>query len=166
MSLEQLNAADGATARALLQQCCTSDAWVERLLAARPFNSPVELTAAADRAWQGLAVPDYLQALAGHPKIGDVNSLQARYSQSQGLAAEEQSSITRASTAVITALAQANTRYEDKFGFIFIVCATGKSARQMLDLLLARLPNSRDEELLTAAEEQRKIFQLRLEKLL
>lgn len=166
MSLEQLNAANQDTARALLQQCCSSDAWVERLLAARPFNSPEELGAAADSAWQDLAAPDYLQAFAGHPKIGDVNSLNARYCHSKRLAAGEQLSVAHASDAVIAALAQANTRYEDRFGFIFIVCATGKSAQQMLDLLLARLPNRRDEELVTAAEEQRKIFQLRLEKLL
>jgi 2-oxo-4-hydroxy-4-carboxy-5-ureidoimidazoline decarboxylase len=95
-----------------------------------------------------------------------VSSLKARYANTKKLAAGEQASVATAGDGVIAALADANTQYEEKFGFIFIVCAAGKSALQMLNLLQARLPNSRDEELANAAEEQRKIFQLRLEKLL
>ncbi len=166
MSLEQLNKSDPAVASELLRQCCSSDSWIQRLVDARPFASTVALSTAANEAWLNLAEEDYLQAFEGHPKIGDVGTLKARYANTKQLAAGEQASVESASDDLIEALAGANTQYEEKFGFIFIVCATGKSAQQMLNLLLARLPNSRDEELANAAEEQRKIFQLRLEKLL
>ena len=166
MSLEQLNKSDPAVSSELLRQCCSSERWIRRLVNARPFASTVALGTAANEAWLGLDEEDYLQAFAGHPKIGDVGSLKARYANTRQLAAGEQSSVETAGEDLIEALADANTQYEEKFGFIFIVCATGKSAQEMLNLLLARLPNSRDEELVNAVEEQRKIFQLRLEKLL
>jgi 2-oxo-4-hydroxy-4-carboxy-5-ureidoimidazoline decarboxylase len=166
MSLAVLNAVDQQQARLILQQCCTSELWIERLLDARPFKDANALRDAADIAWINLSEADYLQAFDGHPKIGDVSSLKAKYADSKQLAAGEQSSVDSASDDTIAALAQGNSAYEDKFGFIFIVCATGKSAAQMLELLRQRLPNDRPQELRNAAEEQRKIFQLRLEKLL
>lgn len=166
MSLEQLNNADPAAVSELLRQCCSSESWIRRLVDARPFASTVALSTAANEAWHGLDEEDYLQAFGGHPRIGDLGSLKARYANTKKLAAGEQAAVATAGDDVIEALAAANTQYEEKFGFIFIVCATGKSALQMLNLLRARLPNSRDEELTNAAEEQRKIFQLRLEKLL
>ena len=132
----------------------------------RPYDSADALRLAADDNWRGLAEADYLQAFDGHPKIGDVGSLKAKYANTKELAAGEQSSVNEASDEVIRALADGNTRYQEKFGFIFIVCASGKSAGEMLALLQARLPNNRDRELANAAEEQRKIFHLRLEKLL
>jgi 2-oxo-4-hydroxy-4-carboxy-5-ureidoimidazoline decarboxylase len=166
MSLEQLNNADPAAVSELLRQCCSSESWIRRLVDARPFASTVALSTAANEAWHGLDEEDYLQAFEGHPRIGDLGSLKARYANTRELAAGEQASVATAGDDVIEALADANTQYEKKFGFIFIVCAAGKSALQMLSLLRARLPNSRNEELTNAAEEQRKIFQLRLEKLL
>ncbi|MEQ8802229.1 MAG: 2-oxo-4-hydroxy-4-carboxy-5-ureidoimidazoline decarboxylase, partial [Haliea sp.] len=113
-----------------------------------------------------LGEADLLEAFEGHPKIGDVNSLKAKYSSTKALAAGEQSSVDEAGDAIIEALARGNSEYEEKFGFIFIVCATGKSAREMSGLLQARLPNDRATELANAAGEQRKIFQIRLSKLL
>nr|WP_243760464.1 2-oxo-4-hydroxy-4-carboxy-5-ureidoimidazoline decarboxylase [Aestuariicella hydrocarbonica] len=148
------------------RQCCSSERWVERMVESRPYHSAADLHAAADVHWRNLNEHDFLQAFDGHPKIGDVDSLKEKYRNTKALAAGEQSSVAVASDDVIQALAQGNREYEDKFGFIFIVCATGKSAAQMSELLQARLPNERAVELNNAAEEQRKIFHLRLEKLL
>ncbi|MEM1110463.1 MAG: 2-oxo-4-hydroxy-4-carboxy-5-ureidoimidazoline decarboxylase [Pseudomonadota bacterium] len=166
MSLTEFNHAAETDARQMLRQCCTSEAWISQLVAARPFADAVALRAAADLAWKDLEEPDYLQAFDGHPKIGDVGSLKAKYADTKQLAAGEQSAVELAGIDTIEALARGNHDYEERFGFIFIVCATGKSAAEMLALLDARLPNGREEELANAAEEQRKIFQLRLEKLL
>ncbi len=166
MSLQALNAASVDEAELMLQQCCTSDTWISRLLKERPFSGDEQLRELANQAWLGLEEQDYLQAFEGHPKIGDVNSLKAKYANTKTLASGEQGRVNDASESIINALAQGNTDYEQKFGFIFIVCATGKSAEEMLALLQARIGNSRSQELINAAEEQRKIFQIRLEKLL
>ena len=166
MSLQQLNTAAEPEARQWLLQCCASETWVSRLLERRPFSGAEELREAADRAWRGLTEKDYLQAFAGHPKIGDLNSLRARYAGTREFAAGEQSGVEGASDELIEELQRENRAYQEKFGFIFIVCATGKSAGEMLELLQQRLPNSREIELDNAVQEQRKIFLLRLEKLL
>ncbi len=136
------------------------------MVSARPFSSDEHCTTQADAIWSELSEGDFLQAFEGHPKIGDVNSLKAKYADTKALAAGEQSSVDEADDSVIQALAEGNARYDQRYGFIFIVCATGKSATEMLALLEARLHNSREDELVNAAEEQRKIFQLRLKKLL
>jgi 2-oxo-4-hydroxy-4-carboxy-5-ureidoimidazoline decarboxylase len=166
MSIEQINQAETEEAKHLFRQCCTSETWIGRMVNARPYESAEAVRSAADHHWQGLADEDYLQAFDGHPKIGDVGSLKAKYANTKELAAGEQSAVNQANEATIAALADGNSAYQLKFGFIFIVCATGKSAGQMLELLQARLPNDRQQELINAAEEQRKIFHLRLEKLL
>lgn len=108
---------------------------------------------------------DLLEALDGHPQIGNVATLKEKYRNTQDSAAHEQSGANEADDEVLEALAKSNQEYLDKFGFIFIVFATGKSAQQMLDLLLARLPNDRGTELVNAATEQNKITRLRLNKL-
>ena len=95
-----------------------------------------------------------------------MNSLRKKYASTKALAAGEQSAVSQASEETLQALAQGNLDYEKKFGFIFIVCATGKSALEMLELLQARLPNTREQELLNAAREQHAITVLRLQKLL
>jgi 2-oxo-4-hydroxy-4-carboxy-5-ureidoimidazoline decarboxylase len=166
MNIEEINGADADTASHLFRQCCTSDTWIESMVRKRPYDSADALGLAADDNWRGLAEEDYLQAFDGHPKIGDVGSLKAKYANTKELAVGEQSSVNVASDEIIQALAEGNTAYQEKFGFIFIVCASGKSAGEMLALLQARLPNNRDQELANAAEEQRKIFHLRLEKLI
>lgn len=166
MSLEDINRADAAGARQLFLQCCTSERWIDRMVAARPYASEQAVRDSADAHWRDLGEADYLQAFDGHPKIGDASSLQAKYANTKALAAGEQSGVNTASEALIQELAAGNRDYQDKFGFIFIVCATGKSAQEMSALLQARLPNDRDEELRTAAEEQRKIFHIRLNQLL
>ncbi|MFT5574163.1 MAG: 2-oxo-4-hydroxy-4-carboxy-5-ureidoimidazoline decarboxylase [Cryomorphaceae bacterium] len=166
MPLSVLNNAKDSMAREHFLQCCSSAAWVNRMLESRPFESAQELFNCANTHWQNLTQEDYLQAFDGHPKIGDVGSLRAKYANTKELAAGEQTQVNAASEDVMQKLAQGNADYQDKFGFIFIVCATGKSAQQMLALLLERIENDRDTELLNAAEEQRKIFQLRLQKLM
>jgi len=165
MSLDTLNALSNEEAKHQFMQCCTSETWVMRMVESRPYADTNALYTAADNNWQGLQESDFLQAFDGHPKIGDVSTLKAKYANTKELASNEQSGVSVASDVVIETLSQGNRDYEAKFGFIFIVCATGKSAAQMSDLLQVRLPNERATELLNAAEEQRKILQIRLEKL-
>ena len=153
---------DGDAAQAL-QRCCVSRAWIAGVLRDRPYADLASLKKNADAVWSTLATADYLEAFEGHPKIGDVNSLKAKYADSGDLAAHEQSGVADADAAVIERLAEGNRLYEQRFGYIFIVCATGKSALAMCELLEARLANDPDTEILVAAEEQRKILQIRLE---
>jgi 2-oxo-4-hydroxy-4-carboxy-5-ureidoimidazoline decarboxylase len=150
----------------LFLQCCTSEKWIEKMVTSRPFTNRSSLRETADHIWGNLTEKDYLQAFEGHPKIGDVGSLKAKYANTKALASGEQSGANSATDEVIAELANSNSAYEEKYGFIFIVCATGKSATEMLALLQDRLNNDRQKELEIASEEQRKIFHLRLEKLL
>jgi len=156
---------DGATsevAQGLLARACGSTRWVARMNARRPFRSQARLLSAARIEWFGLSTPDWLEAFAQHPKIGDRASLAARFPATHDLAAKEQSGVSAAHEDVLTALAEANDTYFERFGFIFIVCATGKSAGEMLEMLRDRLSNDRVTELRRAAEEQAKITALRL----
>ena len=132
------------------------------MLARRPFGSEDALLKAAREEWFALTEADWLEAFSHHPRIGDRASLEARFPNTHELSSKEQSGIGIAGADVLQALAKANNDYFDRFGFIFIVCATGKSAGEMLALLLSRLQNSRDTELKMAAEEQAKITALRL----
>jgi 2-oxo-4-hydroxy-4-carboxy-5-ureidoimidazoline decarboxylase len=166
MTLDDLNNQTVAQAQHTFLQCCTSSVWVERMAEARPFKDEETLKKSANMIWQSLEETDFLEAFEGHPKIGDVNSLRAKYANTKELAGNEQGLVKQASENVLELLAQGNSDYEQKFGFIFIVCATGKSAQEMSDLLQARLPNTKDQEFVNAAEEQRKIFQIRLDKAL
>jgi len=166
MILENLNQLPAAEAKHTFMQCCTSSTWVKKMVEARPFSSALAIKKAANNAWQGLSEQDYFEAFEGHPKIGDVSSLRAKYANTKELAGNEQGLVKEANDDVLEVLSQGNSDYEEKFGFIFIVCATGKSAKQMSDLLQARLPNNKTQELVNAAEEQRKIFQLRIDKAL
>jgi len=165
MKLAAFNQLTSEQAKQSLIDCCSSGSWVAALLAARPFNSRAELKETADQIWKSMREKDYLEAFEGHPQIGDVKSLKKKYASTEKLASGEQSLVKQADDDLLLKLSQANKAYLEKFGFIFIVCATGKSAQQMLDLLLARLANNRQQELANAAEEQRKIFQLRINKL-
>ena len=166
MNLEQLNNFTAEQATHTFMQCCTSSTWIKTMVQARPFSNEKAIVKQADLAWQGLAESDYLEAFEGHPKIGNVNSLRAKYANTKELAGNEQGLVKEANDDVLEALSQGNADYEEKFGFIFIVCATGKSAKEMSDLLQARLLNNKATELINAAEEQRKILQLRINKAL
>jgi 2-oxo-4-hydroxy-4-carboxy-5-ureidoimidazoline decarboxylase len=135
------------------------------MVRSRPFASRDALFEAADRVWQALAEPDWLEAFSHHPKIGDVKALAEKFKSTSNWAKGEQGGTSGAAPAILEGLAAGNRAYEGKFGFIFIVCATGKSAEEMLELLNGRLPNDRATELAIAAGEQAKITRLRLEKL-
>jgi 2-oxo-4-hydroxy-4-carboxy-5-ureidoimidazoline decarboxylase len=145
-------------ARTLLAGCCGSTRWVDAMLARRPFGSMTALLESAASIWRGLSEADWLEAFSHHPRIGDKGA--------DGVASREQSGVASASEEIIRQLADANREYEARFGYIFIICATGKSAASMLGALRDRLGNEAVTELRIAAEEQLKITQLRLRSLL
>ena len=136
------------------------------MVAGRPYASEEDLLNKAEAYWQTISKEDWLEACEGHPKIGDVSSLKKKYAHTKQWAGNEQGGMDSASEDVIERLAQGNTDYENKFGYIFIVCASGKTATEMLELLENRLDNSPEKELKIAMGEQSKITQLRLKKLL
>ncbi len=132
------------------------------MLRRRPFGSDEQLRAVAHEEWWALTPTDWHEAFRHHPKIGDRESLRARFPATADLSSTEQRGVAGASDATLDALAEGNRAYEEKFGYIFIVCATGKSADEMLSLLRGRLCNDPETELLIAAGEQAKIMELRL----
>ena len=139
-----------------LLACCGSREWTKRMMELQPFAGAGELLEAADRVWRGLGPEDLLEAFAAHPRIGE-KSADAR-------AAREQSGVEGAAEDTLARLAAGNRAYEQKFGYIYIVCASGKSAGEMLDILESRMKNDPAAELFNAAEQQRQITRLRLER--
>ena len=166
MTLDQLNRLSEADATTAFTQCCAAQRWVERMVIDRPFESLPEMLEISDRIWEECDFDDYLEAFEGHPRIGDVESLAKKYAGTKAWAGGEQSGVNGADRAVLERLAEGNKNYEEKFGHIFIVCATGKSAAEMLTLLEARMGNPPEYEINVAAEEQNKITRIRLKKLL
>jgi 2-oxo-4-hydroxy-4-carboxy-5-ureidoimidazoline decarboxylase len=166
MTLEQLNALPEAGARTQFERCCGARAWVEAMIAARPFDDRAALDAASARAAAALTRDDWLEAFAHHPRIGGAAELRPRFASTRAWAESEQAGAAQATEAVLTALAEGNRAYEARFGYVFIVCATGKSAEEMLALLEARLSNPPEREWRIASEEQMKITRLRLDKLM
>jgi len=139
-----------------LRNVCGSKRWVEAMLAARPFASWDTLAESAAHVWLSLDPADWLEAFAAHPRIGE---------KKPGWSSQEQSGTRGAAEETMRALAEGNRAYEEQFGFLYLVCATGRSADDMLANLRERMHNTRDTELRIAAEEQAKIIALRLEKL-
>lgn len=166
MKLDQLNRLSEAEATEAFEQCCGAAQWVERMVYARPYESLAEVLETSDTIWEECDVDDYEEAFTHHPRIGDVESLSKKYENTKTWAAGEQKGLENADRAVIEKLAEGNTAYEEKYGYIFIVCATGKSAAEMLAMLEARMNNDPEDEIMIAAEEQNKITRLRLKKLL
>jgi len=164
--LARLNALDAETCERELLKCCGAREWARAMVARRPFEDVEELMLTAEQVWWSLGTRDWHEAFASHPKIGERKSAQMQSDQAQAWSEQEQSGTRDAEQATLDELTAANRVYEEKFGHIFIVCATGKTAAQMLTLLHARLPNDPGIELHNAAAEQRKITRLRLEKLL
>jgi 2-oxo-4-hydroxy-4-carboxy-5-ureidoimidazoline decarboxylase len=132
---------------------------------ARPFRSDAELLETAERIWWGLPEREWLEAFAAHPRIGDLETLRAKFATTADWASREQAGVEGADDDVLIGLSNGNRQYEERFGFFFIVCATGKSAREMLELLHGRLANDRDTELRVAAGEQMLITRIRLERI-
>ena len=146
-----------------LNKICTSQKWVSLVKAKMPFSSPSELKNAAEEAFAELEEQDWLEAFAGHPMIGDISTLQKKYAQGKSLSEKEQGGVKGASDKTLQQLLSLNKEYAEKFGFIFIVCATNKSADEMLSMLKARINRTREQELQQAAIEQQKISQIRME---
>jgi allantoicase len=158
--IARLDALAPEDARAELLACCGAAAWVRAMEAARPYGDLSTAKAHARRAAEALSEADWLEAFAAHPRIGETKGGDAR-----GWSSQEQAGTTRAPAATLLALADANRAYEEKHGFRYIVCATGKTAEEMLAIARERLEGDRARELVRAADEQRKITDLRLEKL-
>lgn len=152
-----LNALDSSAAEGALRDCCGSHIWVDAMVAARPFDRDETVLTAADRFWFALRHEDWLEAFAQHPRIGQPST--SRWSQ------REQSGILRASPDLRARMIERNQEYEARFGHVFLICATGRSAEEMLTNLESRLSNDVDTELHVAAAEQAKILALRLHKL-
>jgi len=161
MNLSDFNNLDKETAAKHLLDCCGSEKWKTKMMSHFPFASEKELVDLSGKIWyDDCSEADWRESFTHHPKIGDVKSLTEKF------AGKEQAGVAVATADTINQLAQANTDYENKFGFIFIVCATGKSAAEMLQLLLDRLQNTVAEELHIAMGEQQKISIIRFKKLL
>jgi OHCU decarboxylase len=161
-----LNALTGEAATAELLKCCGSTRWAQQMVAARPFRDLPALLKTAERLWWALDPPDWLEAFRSHPKIGEKKAERHVSADAHRWSDEEQAGTRGAPPEILAALAEANRAYEEKFGYIFIVCAAGKTSEEMLALLRQRLSNGADAELRIAAAEQSRITQLRLEKLL
>ena len=146
-----------------LSMICSSRRWQQTMSQYQPFQDRNQFFHCADIAFDELEEEDWLEAFAGHPMIGDIDSLAKKYAHSQSLSENEQKRVQDASSDTLEEVLQLNLDYKDTFGFIFIVCATNQSAQSMLAKLEERLPNSREQELVNAATEQRKISKIRME---
>ena len=166
MTLESLNSLTISDANEQFETCCGAANWVEKMNQNRPFQNKEDLYQKAESIWYSLSSKDWLEAFTHHPKIGNIDSLRKKFHNTKSISKDEQSGINDAAESTLKDLAESNQLYQNKFGFIFIICATGKSADEMLALIKIRLNNNANAEMLNAAKEQNKITQLRLEKLL
>ncbi len=157
------NEAEPAAARHAMLACCAARRWAEAMVALRPYSGVESLSLTADKVWSTMEEPDWREAFAAHPRIGEQKASAGSYP-SAAWSREEQSSTASAAKQVLADLAEGNRTYEERFGFTYIVCATGKSADEMLAILQRRLTNDRRTELREAAEQQRQIMQIRLGK--
>jgi OHCU decarboxylase len=164
-ALDRLNGLPPDEAEAEFLRCCGSPAWARRMVAARPFASEDEMLRVADGAWHSVGEAEWLTAFRAHPRIGE-RSAERPQAGTDAWSRQEQAGVGGADAETRAALAEANRAYEARFGYIFLVCATGRSAGEMLALARGRLSNPPDDELLVAAEEQRRITRIRLQKLL
>jgi 2-oxo-4-hydroxy-4-carboxy-5-ureidoimidazoline decarboxylase len=165
-ALSRFNQLSEADARRALSRCCGATRWIDALLGARPFASADALFERADAVWRGLERADHLEAFSHHPEIGaDLNELRRRFAGTADLSQSEQAGVTSATESTLRALRESNRAYRERFGYCFIVCATGKSADDMLAILQERLGHAPEAELCIAADEQAKITRLRLEKI-
>jgi OHCU decarboxylase len=158
--IDRLSSLAEADAEAVFLACCGAPSWARRMAVGRPYRDAADLLQAADRVWWDLDPSEWLRAFATHPRIGE----RKRGDDQAGRWSAQEQAGAAAQGSVLADLAAAQRTYEERFGHIFIVCATGKSAEEMLALLRARRDNDAETELRAAAEEQRKITRLRLEK--
>ena len=150
-------------ALAALLSCCAAQKWAQAVVAQRPYKNEEAVFATADRVWATMQEPDWMEAFRAHPRIGERKAAHAS-AQSSQWSSQEQASVDSAQAPILAELAAGNARYEELFGFTYIVCASGKSAAEMLAILQRRLNSDRQTELREAAEQQRQITQIRLRK--
>ncbi|PCI37034.1 MAG: OHCU decarboxylase [Elusimicrobia bacterium] len=160
MTLDELNKLSIMEARAAFELCCGARRWIDGMLMRKPYFDAEDLQTAGREIWELLNPEDWKEAFTHHPRIGDIKILRAKW------ASDEQSGAAGASEETIQSLKKLNDEYFDMFGYIFIVCATGKPADEMLAILKSRLVHDADEEFKIAASEHAKITALRLEKLI
>ena len=161
--LDTFNGLDNDAALASLMSCCASHRWALSVATLRPFKDEEALFTIADFIWNKMQEPDWMEAFRAHPRIGERKPAQAS-AQSKEWSSQEQAAIHSSHAEILAELASENLRYEKQFGFMYIVCATGKSAEEMFAILQTRLANDRHTELREAAEQQRQITQIRLRK--
>lgn len=167
ITLENLNFLSKADAFIKFEQCCVSKTWVNAMVDNRPFANENDLIKKAASIWfNDCTNDDFKEAFTGHPKIGDVESLKEKFVHTKDWASGEQSKMSEANEATIKALAKANTDYETKFRYIFIVSASGKPAEEMLAIINKRLNHITVDELVVAMNEQHKITVIRLQKMI
>jgi 2-oxo-4-hydroxy-4-carboxy-5-ureidoimidazoline decarboxylase len=153
----------GEAAKEILS-CCGASSWANAMAGKRPFEDEAAVLITSDEVWLKLEPAAWMEAFKSHPKIGESRAATPQGEHSAQWSKQEQKNAAFASDEIKLALAEGNREYEKKFGFIFIVCATGKSAGEILAILRRRLQNGKEIELREAAEEQRQITQLRLKK--
>ena len=166
LALNSLNDLPYDEAICKIQSCCGSKVWSKNLIDRRPFVSTKDMYTKSKDVWRSLKTEDWLESFLAHPQIGSRKANTHQNEIATKWSKKEQSSINFESEKILEFLRIKNIEYLDKFGFIFIICATGKSADKMLEILQKRLKNNRSEEILNAMKEQEKITELRLEKLL
>ena len=166
MTIEALNSLPLKQAEDWFARTCTAKRWCSMMVAHRPYTSIEQLKAEAEKHWLEMTNDDLLEAFSGHPMIGNVESLKAKYANTKAIAADEQRGMAEADEATYKRLHDLNHEYLKRHGFIFIVCATGLSAPQMLRAIEDRIENTTQQEYIIAAEEQLKITLLRFDKAL
>lgn len=164
--LEHLNSLLPDQAELEFLKCCGSTRWAREMTNARPFADADRLFGQAESTWWSLGEEDWLEAFRAHPKIGEQKAAAVQSEQAQTWSAQEQAGVADAATETKAELAARNQKYKERFGFIFIVCASGKTSAEMLAILTERLQNDTETELRVAAGEQQTITRLRLEKLI
>jgi len=160
-----LNSLDKDALSETFLKCCGSAWWCAQMVGRAPFADSTELLARTDEVFAAMPREAWLEAFACHPKIGDLDSLRMRFAGNRQWSAGEQAGVAAAGEETLRQLAERNSDYQNRFGYLFIVCATGKTAGEMLALLETRLGHEDAQELRIAGQEQRKITHLRLEKM-
>ncbi len=164
-SLKAINSLEKKESINGFKKCCGSTKWATSMTVARPFESINSLYQKADQIWFNLNNEDWMEAFSHHPRIGaNIETLREKFKNTAQWSNDEQKGIQSATDETLLALQKGNLEYEKKFGHIFLICASGKSAKEMLDSLLERMKNDIKSELKIAITEQSKITKLRLEK--
>ncbi|GAC14726.1 2-oxo-4-hydroxy-4-carboxy-5-ureidoimidazoline decarboxylase [Aliiglaciecola lipolytica] len=164
MTIDELNALTVSQATDWFIRCCASRAWAENMQRSRPYTSIDDVINTACKIWSCLSNSDFLEAFKAHPMIGDINTLEAKFANTSALAEQEQASAIGADSNVLQELHRLNHLYLAQNGFIFIICATGQSAENMLASIEQRIHNDTETEIKIAAEQQLKITILRIQK--